>query len=101
MPRWTTTAVLAVALVGLGSFFYVYEVRQGPARSDQGTWDTDTVEARVEFESGHGTTTVAEGRNGTVTRPGANPDTLFPVPLTLRRGTDAAFTALCDGLDVR
>jgi hypothetical protein len=32
MPRWTTTAVLAVALAGLGTFFYVYEVRQGPAR---------------------------------------------------------------------
>jgi hypothetical protein len=32
MPRWTTTAVLAVVLIGLGTFFYVYEVRQGPAR---------------------------------------------------------------------
>jgi hypothetical protein len=32
VPRWTTTAVLAVALAGLGTFFYVYEVRQGPAR---------------------------------------------------------------------
>ena len=30
--RWKTTAVLAVLLVGLGTFFYVYEVRQGPAR---------------------------------------------------------------------
>jgi hypothetical protein len=32
VPRWTTTAILAVALAGLGTFFYVYEVRQGPAR---------------------------------------------------------------------
>jgi hypothetical protein len=32
MPNWKTTAVLAVLLVGLGTFFYVYEVRQGPAR---------------------------------------------------------------------
>ncbi len=30
--RWKTTAVLALLLVGLGTFFYVYEVRQGPAR---------------------------------------------------------------------
>ncbi len=30
--RWTTTAVLAVLLVGLATFFYVYEIRQGPAR---------------------------------------------------------------------
>ncbi|MGH7320900.1 MAG: DUF4340 domain-containing protein, partial [Candidatus Rokuibacteriota bacterium] len=30
--RWKTTAVLAVLFVGLAAFFYVYEVRQGPAR---------------------------------------------------------------------
>jgi hypothetical protein len=30
--KWRTTAVLAVLLVGLAVFFYVYEVRQGPAR---------------------------------------------------------------------
>lgn len=30
--RWQTTAVLAALLVGLGTFFYVYEIRQGPAR---------------------------------------------------------------------
>lgn len=30
--RWKTTAVLALLLGGLGAFFYVYEVRQGPAR---------------------------------------------------------------------
>jgi len=30
--RWKTTAFLAVLLIALGSFFYVYEVRQGPAR---------------------------------------------------------------------
>jgi hypothetical protein len=32
VPRWVTTAVLAIVFVGLGTFFYVYEVRQGPAR---------------------------------------------------------------------
>lgn len=30
--RWKTTAVLAGLLVGLGTFYYVYEVRQGPGR---------------------------------------------------------------------
>ena len=30
--RWTTTAVLAALLVGLGTFYYVYDVRQGPER---------------------------------------------------------------------
>ncbi len=30
--RWKTTAVLVLLLVGLGAFYYVYEVRQGPAR---------------------------------------------------------------------
>ena len=30
--RWQTTAVLAALLLALGAFFYVYEVRWGPAR---------------------------------------------------------------------
>ena len=30
--RWLTTAVLAVLLVGLASFYYVYEIRQAPER---------------------------------------------------------------------
>jgi uncharacterized protein DUF4340 len=30
--RWQTTAVLAVILVALGAFYYVYEIRQGPER---------------------------------------------------------------------
>jgi hypothetical protein len=30
--RWPTTAVLAVLLVGLGTFYYVYEIRQAPER---------------------------------------------------------------------
>jgi len=40
--RWKTTAVLAVLLVGLGTFFYVYEVRQGPAR-EKATTEKDRV----------------------------------------------------------
>jgi hypothetical protein len=30
--RWRTTAVLAALLVGLGTFYYVYEIRQAPER---------------------------------------------------------------------
>jgi hypothetical protein len=30
--RWKTTAVLVLLLVGLGTFYYVYEIRQGPDR---------------------------------------------------------------------
>src|SRR6266403_4899769 len=30
--RWQTTAVLAVILIALGAFYYVYEVRLGPER---------------------------------------------------------------------
>ena len=30
--RWQTTAILAVVLVALGAFYYVWEVRLGPAR---------------------------------------------------------------------
>ena len=28
--RWLTTTVLAVLLVGLGTFYYVYEIRLAP-----------------------------------------------------------------------
>ena len=30
--RWLTTTVLAVLLIGLGTFYYVYEIRQAPDR---------------------------------------------------------------------
>jgi hypothetical protein len=30
--RWQTTAVLAVILIALGAFYYVYEIRLGPER---------------------------------------------------------------------
>src|SRR3990172_7162904 len=30
--RWQTTALLAVILIALGAFYYVYEVRLGPER---------------------------------------------------------------------
>ena len=40
--RWKTTAVLAVLLVALATFFYVYEVRQGPER-EKATAEKDRV----------------------------------------------------------
>ena len=30
--RWQTTAALAVILIALGAFYYVYEIRLGPER---------------------------------------------------------------------
>jgi hypothetical protein len=33
--RWVSTTVLAVLLVGLGAFYYVYEIRQAPEREKQ------------------------------------------------------------------
>jgi len=30
--RWQTTAILAVVLIALGVFYYVYEIRLGPER---------------------------------------------------------------------
>jgi hypothetical protein len=33
--RWQTTAVLALLLAGAGSFYYVWEVRLGPAREER------------------------------------------------------------------
>jgi hypothetical protein len=30
--RWQTTAVLAIVLIAVGAFYYVYEIRQGPDR---------------------------------------------------------------------
>jgi hypothetical protein len=33
--RWQTTAILAVILVALGAFYYVYEIRLGPEREKQ------------------------------------------------------------------
>jgi hypothetical protein len=32
--RWQTTAVLAVLLLALGGFYYLYEVRWAPAREE-------------------------------------------------------------------
>jgi len=45
--RWPTTAVLAVLLAGLTTFYYVYEVRQGPAR-EQAAARKDRVWPEVE-----------------------------------------------------
>ena len=35
--RWLSTTILAVLLVGLGTFYYVYEIRQAPERERAAT----------------------------------------------------------------
>jgi hypothetical protein len=51
------------------------------------TWDQkDLIRAEAQFDSG-GPQTVAVDRSGAITHPGASPDTLRPVSLTLRRGS--------------
>ena len=58
-------------------------------------WDRqDVIRARARFENS-GLVTVAIDRDGTVTHPGADPDTLFPVSFTLRRGSEGDFAAAC------
>ncbi len=49
--RWQTTAVLAIVLVALGAFYYVFEIRQGPERekaeSRKGrVWTADTADVQ-------------------------------------------------------
>jgi hypothetical protein len=45
--RWLTTAVLAILFAGLATFYYVYEIRQGPAR-EQAAARKDRVWPEVE-----------------------------------------------------
>src|SRR5436189_120249 len=48
--RWQTTAVLAVVLLALGVFYYVYEIRGGPARAKVEETLTTLTTARVDRE---------------------------------------------------
>jgi len=58
-------------------------------------WDrTNQIRAQAQFASG-GSQTVAAERVGAPTRPGADPDTLATVFLTLRRGQLRDFGAAC------
>ncbi len=60
-----------------------------------GEWDhQDIIRVTARFES-RGPVTVIADRDGTVTRPGADPDTLFPVSFTLRRGSERDFATAC------
>lgn len=59
--RWQTTAVLAVILVALGAFYYVYEVRWGPEREK-----AETRKGRV-FAAESADVTAAEIRRQTET----------------------------------
>src|SRR2546422_9025357 len=49
--RWQTPAVLAIVLIALGAFYYVYRVRKGPERekaqsNERRVWTTDTAEVQ-------------------------------------------------------
>jgi hypothetical protein len=58
--RWKTTAVLALLLVGLATFFYVYEIRQGPAR-EKATAEKDRVWKGVESKDVEEVTVTRKG----------------------------------------
>lgn len=47
--RWKTISILFVLLVGLGTFYYVYEVRQGPAR-EKATVEKDRLWKGLEWK---------------------------------------------------
>jgi hypothetical protein len=47
--RWKTIGVLLVLLLGLGTFFYVYEVRQGPTR-EKATAEKDRLWKGLEWK---------------------------------------------------
>ena len=83
--RWQTTAVLAVILVALGAFYYVYEVRLGPDRELKAA-----RHGRVFAAEPKDATSVAIKREGDtvrVAREGDGWQMLEPVKARADRGT--------------
>jgi hypothetical protein len=82
--RWQTTAALAVILVVLGAFYYVYEIRLGPEREK-----TETRKGRV-FAAEVGDVTAVEVKRGadmvTFQREGEGWRMLAPVATRADRG---------------
>src|SRR5438105_8583355 len=68
--RWQTTAVLAVILLALGTFYYVYEIRGGPERAkieaQKGRlWTVDAADVdEVELKRGAETVTLKRETGG-------------------------------------
>src|SRR5438876_666305 len=68
--RWQTTAVLAVVLLALGAFYYVYEIRGGPERAkleaQKGRlWTVDAADvAEVELRRGAEVVTLKRETDG-------------------------------------
>lgn len=60
-----------------------------------GTPEADAVRATVAFQAGHGAAVATTGRHGAVARPGADPDTLAPATLVLRRDGAREFELAC------
>ncbi|GMV60349.1 MAG: hypothetical protein AMXMBFR72_34390 [Betaproteobacteria bacterium] len=68
------------------------ELRYGDLR---GTHAGEAVRATVDFQSGHGGAVAIADRPGVVSRPGADPDTLAPATLILRRDGAREFELAC------
>src|SRR3989442_15841879 len=68
--RWQTTAILAVVLLALGAFYYVYEIRGGPERAkvegQKGRlWTVDAADVTEgELRRGGGGRTLKRGPRG-------------------------------------
>ena len=91
--RWQTTAILAVILVALGAFYYVYEVRLGPEREK-----TEARKGRI-FAAELGEVTAVEVKRGAEVvkfqREGEGWRMLAPVATRADRGTvDELVTAV-------
>ena len=91
--RWQTTAVLAVILVSLGAFYYVYEIRLGPEREK-----TEARKGRV-FAAEMGDVTAVEVKRGAEVlkfqREGEGWRMLAPVPTRAdRAAVDELITAV-------
>jgi hypothetical protein len=113
--RWQTTAVLAVLLALLGGFYYVYEVRWGPAREEAAarkgrvfSAETKDVTAVAITRGGESVKLEREGERWQVLQPvkargsKAAVDELLATVMTARidREIDARPAALADfGLD--
>src|SRR3989442_3046421 len=91
--RWQTTAILAVVLLALGAFYYVYEIRGGPQRAK-----VEAQKGRLRTVDAADVTEVELGRGGEVVTLKREPDgwrLLGPVTARGDRGkVDETLTTL-------
>src|SRR3989442_15693923 len=72
--RWQTTAILAVVLLALGAFYYVYEIRGGPERAK-----VEAQKGRLWTVDAADVTEVGPHRGGKASPPKAEPTACRPV----------------------